>query len=403
MDISIDTILQRMIVDAENMNPALIGTITQGTETYIRFSVAASAIWGVYKQLDWTVDQIFPSTMSKESLEKFAKERGKDVENLTGAELLSFVLSYLRKPPSGGKDTDYERWALETVSSGSVVELLPSMVSSGSITVNADAFCDPKDKDSIAFSVGSSDVGDSIVIDFDDTKDIAGIGLGFTTVRGGEFRVYSSEDSSTWTLRAILGTSGWSMGSFETVSARYWKITLTSIDALENWMTPALHDIKCHGIEFYTEDGTQEKPTFAKCDKNPYGVGTVGILLAPVSLSMKAIETVREHCEEEGPVAPKEIFVSVQRETTVDVKVHLGIGSSSSFDDAGFRSDVQKYFAELQAGDMIVTAQITVFAIKHGALPDSVTTRKNGGAWSSSATVVAGPDEKFILGTLSVE
>ena len=93
MAISIDTILQRMIVDAENMNPALIGTITQGTETYIRFSVAASAIWGVYKQLDWTVDQIFPSTMSKESLEKFATERGKDVDGLTGPELLSFVLS----------------------------------------------------------------------------------------------------------------------------------------------------------------------------------------------------------------------------------------------------------------------------------------------------------------------
>ena len=33
MAISIDAILQRMIVDAENMNPALIGTITQGTET----------------------------------------------------------------------------------------------------------------------------------------------------------------------------------------------------------------------------------------------------------------------------------------------------------------------------------------------------------------------------------
>ena len=401
MAISIDTILQRMIVDAENMNPALIGTITQGTETYIRFSVAASAIWGVYKQLDWTVDQIFPSTMSKESLEKFATERGKDVEGLTGAELLSFVLSYLRRPPSGGKITDYERWALEAVSSGSVVELLPSMVSSDQIVIDADAFCDPKNKDSIAFSVSSYNVGESVIVDFGTDKEISGVGIGFTTIRGGEFRVYSSEDSTTWALRSILGTSGWAMDSFDAVSARYWKIALTSIDALENWMTPSLHDIKCHGVEFYTDDGTQEKATFAKCTKNPYGKGTVGILLAPVTLSMKMIETVRDHCEEEGPVAPKEIFVAVQRETTVDVKVHLD--GSSSFDDDGFRSDVQKYFAELKAGDMIVTAQITVFAIKHGALPDSVTTRKNGGAWSSAATVVASTDEKFILGTLSVE
>ena len=106
MAISVDTILQRMITDAENLDPSLIGTITQGTQTYIRFATAASAIWGVYKQLDWTVDQIFPSTMSKESLEKFATERGKDPDGLTGAELLSFVLSYLRKPPSGGKTSD---------------------------------------------------------------------------------------------------------------------------------------------------------------------------------------------------------------------------------------------------------------------------------------------------------
>ena len=400
MSPSVDTILQRMITDAENMNPALIGTITQGTETYIRFATAASAIWGAYKQIDWTLDQIFPSTMSKESLEKFATDRGKDVDGLTGAELLSFVLSYLRKPPSGGKPTDYERWALEAVSGGSVIEMSQSMVS-GTMTVNAEALCTPKNKDSIAFSVGLSDVGKYVIIDFDDEKDIAGVGLGFTTVRGAVFKIYSSTDGETWTLRSSLGATGWSMDTFNKVTARFWKIALNSIDPLESWMTESLHDVKCFGVEFYDDDGSQEKAIMARVFKNAYGAGTVAILLAPVTLSMKHLETVRQHCDDEGPAAPKEIFVSVQRETTVDVKVNATV--SGSFDNTTFSSDVQKYFAELNAGDMIVTAQIEVFAIKSGATTATVTTSVNGAAYTDDHTVRADADQKFTLGTLTVE
>ena len=81
-------------------------------------------------------------------------------------------------------------------------------------------------------------------------------------------------------------------------------------------MTPELHKVLCFGLEFYTDESHIEKPSYAKTMKNAYGTGTMAILLAPVSLSMRTIESVREHCEDEGPVAPKEIFVSVQRETT---------------------------------------------------------------------------------------
>ena len=397
MAISVDAILQRMLTDARNLAPQL--NISQGTETYIRFATMASALWGTYKQIDWTVDQIFPSTMSKESLEKFARERGKDPENLTGAELLYFVLSYLRKPPSGGKPTDYERWALEAVSGYSVAELSPSMVS-GTISVNATAFCNPKDKNTVAFSVGLADLGKYIVVDFGDDRDIAGIGLGFTTSRGADFKVYSSTDGESWTLRSSLGAVGWSMDTFTKVTARYWKILLNSIDPLESWMTASLHDVKCFGVEFYAADDTQEKATFAKAFKNAYGVGTMAILLAPVTLSMKHLETVRKHCDDEGPTAPKEIFVSVQRETPVNVKVTASV--SGSFDNTTFTSDVQKYFAELQSGDIIVTAQIVVFAIKSGATNATVQTSVNGAAYSDAPTVKADADQKFILGTLEV-
>ena len=99
MSITVDQILQRMIVDARNYNPNIV--ISQGTETYIRFATAASAVWGLYKQIDWTLDQIFPPTMNQESLEQWANDRGLNYENLTASELLTLILSYLRNPRSG--------------------------------------------------------------------------------------------------------------------------------------------------------------------------------------------------------------------------------------------------------------------------------------------------------------
>ena len=402
MAISVDAILQRMITDACNMNPNLVGKITQGTETYIRFATAASAIWGAYKQLDWTLDQIFPSTMSKESLEKFATERGKDPDGLTGAELLSFVLSYLRKPPSGGKTSDYERWALETVSAGSVVPITPSMVSGAALQVDADAFCNPKDKESVAFSANSASNSKYVKVDFGEPKRISGVGLGFTTSRGARIRVLSSADDIVYAVQGTFDASGWSVLNFSGAETfRYWSFSIETIDPLESWQNPSLHDVKCFGAEFYTDDDMQEKATFAKAVKNAYGVGTVGILLAPVTLSMKMLEAVRIHCEDEGPVAPKEIFVSVQRETPVNVKVVLTL--SGAFNNETFQSDVEKYFAELKAGDMIVTAQFVVFAIKNGATNATVLTSVNGAAYTDAATIEASADQKFTLGTLSVE
>lgn len=399
MSVSVDQILQRMITDAHNLDPNL--NISQGTETYIRFATNASAIWGLYKQYDWTVDQIFPSTMSKESLEKFATERGKDVSEMTGADILEFVIQYLRKPPSGGKASDYERWALETVSNGSVVPMQASMVktSSSTITVNAANLIDPKKTSTIGFAVGSSDVNKYVIIDFGSSKSIFGVGLGFTTYRNASFDIYSSTDGSAWTKRTTLNTSKWSMDDFEAVDAQYWKIQLSSIDSLASWQTASINTVKCYGIEFYTDDTVRESADYAKTIANGKGVGTVSILLAPVSLSMRLIENVRKHCEEEGPVAPREIFVSVQSESTVNLNVE--ISGFENLDESAFRSDVEKYFDSLQAGDMFVKAQIIVFAIKHGASNATVTYTVNGGTSLSEDSYKPSPEEKLVLGELT--
>lgn len=399
MSVSVDQILQRMITDAHNLDPNL--NISQGTETYIRFATNASAIWGLYKQYDWTVDQIFPSTMSKESLEKFATERGKDVSEMTGADILEFVIQYLRKPPSGGKASDYERWALETVSNGSVVEMQSSMVktSSSTITVNAANLIDPKKISTIGFAVGSSDVNKYVIIDFGSSKSIFGVGLGFTTKRTAEFDVYSSTDGSSWTKQGTVGTSKWSMDDFDAVDARYWKIVLKSIASLASWQTASLNTVKCYGLEFYTDDTVRESADYAKTIANGKGVGTMSILLAPVTLSMRLMETVRKHCEDEGPVAPREIFVSVQRESTINLYVDIdGYGNMNA--DA-FRSDVEKYFAELHAGDIFVKAQIIVFAIKNGATNATVSYTVNGGTSITADSYTPDAEEKLVLGELT--
>ena len=399
MSVSVDQILQRMITDAHNLDPNL--NISQGTETYIRFATNASAIWGLYKQYDWTVDQIFPSTMSKESLEKFATERGKDVSEMTGADILEFVIQYLRKPPSGGKSSDYERWALETVSNGSVVPMQASMVktSSSTITVNAANLIDPKKTSTIGFAVGSSDVNKYFIIDFGSSKSIFGVGLGFTTYRNASFDIYSSTDGSAWTKRTTLNTSKWSMDDFDAVDAQYWKIVLKSIGSLESWQTASLNTVKCYGIEFYTEEDSHESADYAKTIANGKGVGTMSILLAPVSLSMRLIENVRKHCEEEGPVAPREIFVSVQSESTIDL--YVNVAGFENLDETAFRSDVEKYFDSLQAGDIFVKAQIIVFAIKHGASNATVTYTVNGGTSLSADYYKPSPEEKLVLGELT--
>lgn len=114
---------------------------------------------------------------------------------------------------------------------------------------------------------------------------------------------------------------------------------------------------------------------------------------------MRLIENVRKHCEEEGPVAPREIFVSVQSESTIDL--YVDVAGFENLDESAFRSDVEKYFDSLQAGDIFVKAQIIVFAIKHGASNATVTYTVNGGTSLSADYYKPSPEEKLVLGELT--
>jgi len=401
MSLTVDQIFNRMVVDAQNINPLI--NISQGTETYIRFATAASAMWGLYKQMDWTLDQIFPSTMNQESLKRWADERGLDYSNLTASELLALILSYIRNPKSGGKPSDYERWALEASSTGKAIELESTMISGTMPNLNAANAVKPHDRENIAFTCGSSDTDKNVIIDLGGSKDVIGIGLGLITNRSASFEVFTSDDAQTWTKQGKVDAAyWWAMTTFDSVSARYVKVELDEIETLESWQTESLNTVKCFGIEIYVSSESDEAPTTSRCLKNYYGVGTVLMLIGPSTLSMRCCEAVREKCEYEGPVAPREIWVNVPVESTLSLRVT--VSGLSSMDEDGFREDVTKYFAELSAGDLFIPAQIVVFVLKNGGTNAVVEVSKNGGTYQEqTAAIPSGDTEQFVLGDLVVQ
>lgn len=401
MSVTVDQILQRMLVDAKNYNPTI--KISQGTETYIRFATAASAIWGLYKQMDWTLDQIFPTTMNQESLEQWANDRGLDYSNLTASELLTLILSYLRNPKSGGKPSDYERWALEASSTGAAAALTASMITGNMPNLSAANAVKPHDRNGIAFTCGSSDTEKNVVIDLGDSKEIFGIGLGFITNRPATFGVFTSDDGQAWTRQGKIDAAyWWAMTDFSEVSARYVKVELEEIEALESWQTESLNEVKCFGVEVYEPTETNEAPTSSRCLHNHYGVGTVLMLIGPSTLSMRCCEAVRAKCEYEGPVAPREIWANVPTEPVLSLRVT--VQGLQNMDEDSFREDVAKYFADLEPGNLFIPAQIVVFVLKNGGTNATIEVSQNGGEYQEQTDAIpSGKTEQFTLGDLVVQ
>ena len=181
LNTSVDAILQRMITDARNLNPTI--NVSVGSDTYIRFSTAASAIYGLYKQSDWTLDQIFPQSMSPQSLEEFAAYKGWNVDDLTPAEMLYYILSMIRNPKSGGKPQDFERWALETTSEDTALTLFSSMISGTFPQLQPANILKKYDMNTAGFVAFGYNTGAYLKIDLGESKDIVGFGLGFSTAR----------------------------------------------------------------------------------------------------------------------------------------------------------------------------------------------------------------------------
>ncbi len=109
---SFDALLNDLLTDYQNQFPE--ADTSQGSLIFIKSACLASALWGVYRYQDYIAQQIFPDTADVANLEHHAWVRGltRKVDE-TDAELLARLLEYIRRPPAGGNEADYEKWALE--------------------------------------------------------------------------------------------------------------------------------------------------------------------------------------------------------------------------------------------------------------------------------------------------
>lgn len=107
-----DALFQQMVTDWQNQNAD--ADISRGSLIYLKIACLASALWGIYKYQDWIARQIFPDTAETAYLEHHAWTRA--ITRLSGesdAALLARVLDDIRRPPAGGNQYDYIKWALE--------------------------------------------------------------------------------------------------------------------------------------------------------------------------------------------------------------------------------------------------------------------------------------------------
>jgi uncharacterized phage protein gp47/JayE len=128
-----DTLFAAILTDWRNQFPD--ADLSQGSLIYIKSACLASALWGLYKHQDWIAKQMFPDTAETEYLEHHAWVRGlsRTIDE-TDAAYLARLLDYIRRPPAGGNQYDYIKWA-ETIDNVTVAYCFPLGQGLGTVDV----------------------------------------------------------------------------------------------------------------------------------------------------------------------------------------------------------------------------------------------------------------------------
>jgi uncharacterized phage protein gp47/JayE len=106
-----DELLNSLLTDYKNQFPE--ADSSQGSLIFIKSACYASALWGLYKYQEYISRQIFPDTADTENLEHHAWVRGLSRKvGETDPDFLSRLLDYIRRPPAGGNQYDYVKWAV---------------------------------------------------------------------------------------------------------------------------------------------------------------------------------------------------------------------------------------------------------------------------------------------------
>lgn len=107
-----DSLFQALLTDWQNQFPD--ADLSKGSLIYMKSACLASALWGLYKYQEWIIRQIFPDTADTAYLEHhgwvydISRNAGE-----TDAAYLARILDRIRRPPAGGNQYDYVKWAKE--------------------------------------------------------------------------------------------------------------------------------------------------------------------------------------------------------------------------------------------------------------------------------------------------
>jgi len=105
---SFNELYDKILTDYRNQN----GTVDQ--ETLFRSGCLASALFGLYYEIDRAAKQIFPDTSDHDNLLHHGGDRGLvPVAGEDDAEFLARLQEDERRPPAGGNQYDYAKWAKE--------------------------------------------------------------------------------------------------------------------------------------------------------------------------------------------------------------------------------------------------------------------------------------------------
>ena len=112
-DKSFDELLNDNLTDYTNQDPTI--DVSKGSLVFIKSAALSSAQWGLYQRLNYLANQIIPGVNTdRENLEHHAIVRGLPlIGGETDSALLVRILDFIRRPPAGGNQYDYVRWAKE--------------------------------------------------------------------------------------------------------------------------------------------------------------------------------------------------------------------------------------------------------------------------------------------------
>lgn len=163
-----DNIFNSMLVDWQNQFPQ--ADVSQGGLIYMKTACLASAVWGIHKGIAWAGDQIFPDSAATENLEHHAwiYDITRQTDE-TDAELLARVLAYIRNPPAGGNQYDYENWAKEASTDVAAAYCIPIPQGAGSVDVIVVA-----DADATGSEVPDQDLLDAVAAYIETKRPVGG-------------------------------------------------------------------------------------------------------------------------------------------------------------------------------------------------------------------------------------